>query len=304
MPLPKPKEQEAEDKFMARCIEEMTIMGEGEDNKQRVAICSSIWEKNMDQNEIDKREKEKINNLRNVQGYGNMPEKETRTVQCEIRMAEDSENTLIGYAAKYNVWSSPLIGFRERIADGAFDRAIEEKQDVRALWNHDSNFILGRTKSGTLKLETDDIGLKVRISPPDTTWAKDLMSSIKRGDVNQMSFGFTVRDDKWWQEENTGEPLRELRDVDLFDVSPVTYPAYEQTEVFSSRDKIVMGAMRKAEHGFNLTKDEKEVIMQLINNSEPVDAGDDKEEQRSNRTVTEFAKQEIKRYEKIRRKYD
>ena len=130
------------------------------------------------------------------------------------------------------------------------------------------------------------------------------MSSIKRGDVNQMSFGFTVRDDKWWQEENTGEPLRELRDVDLFDVSPVTYPAYEQTEVFSSRDKIVMGAMRKAEHGFNLTKDEKEVIMQLINNSEPVDAGDDKEEQRSNRTVTEFAKQEIKRYEKIRRKYD
>ena len=107
----------------------------------------------------------------------------------------------------------------ERITEGAFDRAIEEQQDVRALWNHDPNFVLGRTKSGTLKLSSDSHGLKVDINPPDTQWAKDLVESVRRGDVDQMSFGFIVRKDKWYEDRDTGIAKRELIDVDLFDVS-------------------------------------------------------------------------------------
>lgn len=284
MPLPEPKNVEKEDEFISRCLGELTDIGEGSNSDQRLAICSSIWRKKMEQKSKETK-------------------KEFRAIQCEIRMAEDAENTLVGYAAKYNVWSGPLVGFRERIKDGAFDRAIAENQDVRALWNHDSNFILGRTKSGTLKLETDDVGLRVKITPPDTTWAKDLMSSIKRGDVNQMSFGFTVKDDKFWQEEKTGEILRELRDVDLFDVSPVTYPAYEQTEVFTSREKKIMSAVRKHEHGFELNKEEKDIIIEMVKKSESVDADTEDQKQTINRTMEQFAKQEKNRYEKIRSKH-
>ena len=88
--------------------------------------------------------------------------------------------------------------------------------------------MLGRNKAGTLTLEEDEKGLKVRIVPPDTTWAKDLLVSIKRGDITQMSFGFTVILDRWSYEDNLD--VRELLKVKLFDVSPVTFPAYSQTE--------------------------------------------------------------------------
>ncbi len=91
------------------------------------------------------------------------------------------------------------------------------------------NYVLGRNKSGTLQLIEDDKGLLVRIKPPDTQWAKDLQKSIERGDISQMSFGFVVEEDKWSSHE--GKDVRELKKVKLYDVSPVTYPAYNQTDV-------------------------------------------------------------------------
>lgn len=135
-----------------------------------------------------------------------------------------------GYAAVFNEETDIGGMFREVIRPGAFARAIEERQDVRALWNHDPNFVLGRTKAGTLKLEEDKRGLWISIEPPDTQFARDHMQSIARGDVDQMSFAFIATDETWT--ERKGEPsLREIKDVDLFDVSSVTYPAYEGTQV-------------------------------------------------------------------------
>ena len=96
------------------------------------------------------------------------------------------------------------------------------------MFNHDPNYVLGRNIAGTLFLEEDDKGLKVRIIPPKTQWASDLLISIKRGDITQMSFGFTVILDRWSYEENID--VRELLKVKLYDVSPVTFPAYAQTE--------------------------------------------------------------------------
>lgn len=149
---------------------------------------------------------------------------------------KDGKNSITGYAAVFNSLSEEMgwFGFRERVMAGAFKRTLEEKADVRGLINHDPNLVLGRTASKTLTLEEDDKGLKFSCDLPDTSYARDLMESIRRGDVSQCSFGFIVRKQTWI--ENKGEePIRELNDVDLFDVSVVTYPAYADTSVAAER---------------------------------------------------------------------
>lgn len=137
--------------------------------------------------------------------------------------------TITGHAAVFNQLSEELFGFREEVAPGAFANSIAT-DDIRSLWNHDANFVLGRNTSGTLRLHEDDIGLAIENDLPDTQTARDLMTSIRRGDVSQMSFGFiTLRDD--WRLEAGGLVVRTLKEAQLFDVSPVTYPAYPQTDV-------------------------------------------------------------------------
>jgi HK97 family phage prohead protease len=146
----------------------------------------------------------------------------------ELR-SEDDGRKIVGYAAVFNS-TTDLGYFEERIKPGAFRRPIKEQQDVRALWNHDANFVLGRTKSGTLRLIEDEVGLRIEIDPPATQTARDLVESIRRGDVDQMSFAFIAVKESWTDRQGM-LPLRELEDVDLFDVSPVTYPAYQATSV-------------------------------------------------------------------------
>jgi HK97 family phage prohead protease len=149
----------------------------------------------------------------------------------ELRAAVPEAETrphIIGHAAVFNSLSEMLWGFREMIAPGAFRDAILVS-DVRALLNHEPSFVLGRKKNGTLKLWEDERGLAIDIDPPETQWANDLLVSIGRGDIDQMSFGFTVGEDRW--EEIDGEMRRTILRVDeLFDVSPVTFPAYPETD--------------------------------------------------------------------------
>lgn len=166
-----------------------------------------------------------------------MSERETRTFKVQLRGGRGVRK-ITGYAALFNEESQDLGGFIEVIRPGAFRRTIEEGADVRALWNHDDSFVLGRTKSGTLRLWEDDRGLRIEIDPPDAQWAKDAVVSIERGDVDQMSFAFSVAPggDRWSQ--RGGKQLRELLDVNLFDVSPVTYPAYTKTTV-SARSRSI-----------------------------------------------------------------
>lgn len=133
-----------------------------------------------------------------------------------------------GHAAMFDSLSQDLGGFRERIAPGAFSNTIQTS-DIRALFNHDSNIVLGRNKAGTLRLKEDSSGLAIEIDPPDTTAARDLAISMKRGDINQMSFGFRTISDAWAKLD--GEWIRTLLEVELFDVSPVTYPAYPETDI-------------------------------------------------------------------------
>jgi len=158
-------------------------------------------------------------------------EREVRTFtldDIEVR-SEDDKSKIKGHAAVFDKLSEDLGGFREKIASGAFAKTIK-KSDIRALFNHDPNYVLGRNKAGTLTLEEDEKGLAIEIDPPDTSYAKDLMVSIERGDITQMSFAFkTIKDS--WANQDKKESIRTLEEVDLFDVSPVTYPAYPQTDV-------------------------------------------------------------------------
>jgi HK97 family phage prohead protease len=145
----------------------------------------------------------------------------------EIRMAEE-KGTIEGHAAVFNSMSQDLGGFFEFIRPGAFAKTIKEA-DIRALWNHNDHYVLGRNTAGTLELSEDEIGLRSIIHPPKATWADDLRESIKRKDVTQMSFGFRTIKDEWFEKE--GKVVRELIEVQLFDVSPVTFPAYQTTDV-------------------------------------------------------------------------
>jgi Escherichia/Staphylococcus phage prohead protease len=150
--------------------------------------------------------------------------------KSELRALIGPHLRIIGHAAVFNQLSDDLGGFREKIQPGAFADTIKDG-DIRALWNHDANFVLARTKSGTLKLSEDQVGLAIDAELPDTNFARDLLRSIERNDVDQMSFGFRVlpKGDSWRMED--GGLVRTLTKVELFDVSPVTFPAYPQTDV-------------------------------------------------------------------------
>jgi len=159
-----------------------------------------------------------------------MGDLERRFCPFEIRAAgEDDGKTLAGYAAVFDSLSVEIWGFREKIAAGAFADSLAV-DDIRSLWNHDTNWVLGRTVNGTLTLREDEQGLAFELTPPDTQMGRDALVSIRRGDVNQMSFGFATLEDKWDIDENE-QYIRTLLRVKLYEISPVTFPAYTATSV-------------------------------------------------------------------------
>lgn len=156
-------------------------------------------------------------------------------LKVERRMHEGKEIvSLRGTAAVFNELSDPIMGFfRERIMPGAFDGVMEN--DVRALFNHDYNLVLGRSASKTLRYGVDESGLWYEVDLPDTEYARDLAHSIERGDIDQSSFSFSIErgGDKWLQDpDDRSMEIREVNRIErLFDVSPVTIAAYPQTSV-------------------------------------------------------------------------
>ena len=148
----------------------------------------------------------------------------------EVR-EENGEMIIEGYAALYNS-ETDLGVFRESISPGAFDDVLND--DVRALINHDPSLILGRTSAGTLELSTDEYGLKYRVKLGEQQYAKDLYTSIKRGDISQSSFAFTIKDQSWSEDRSTRKVEKVAK---LLDVSPVTYPAYKSATVAARKEE-------------------------------------------------------------------
>jgi len=156
---------------------------------------------------------------------------ERRHFDTSIEVRADEEPCIRGHAAVFNRQSEDLGGFVEVIEPGFFKGAIK-RSDTAALWNHNADYILGRKSAKTLELSEDETGLSYVIHPP--SWANGYMETIQRGDVTQSSFAFTVKEkgEKWSEED--GVRVRTLVSGgcdELFDVSPVVYPAYPDTDV-------------------------------------------------------------------------
>jgi len=152
-------------------------------------------------------------------------ERRSLTAVPEIR-ASDKGKTISGYAAVFNQ-ETDIGSFREIVAPGAFQNTISG--DIRALIDHDTGRVIGRSKAGTLRLKEDGHGLAVEIDLPDTTDGRDLAHLLERGDISGMSFGFRVTKDEW--DETRDIPVRTIRSVELFEVSAVAFPAYDGTEL-------------------------------------------------------------------------
>ena len=167
---------------------------------------------------MDNKENERVEELRKQ--YGDNVELRT----SEVRAAGDDSLVIEGYAANFDT-ETDLGYFRETIARGAFDDVLED--DVRLLLNHEGA-PMARTTNGTLELSVDENGLKYRAALADTQDGRDLYKLIKRGDISQSSFAFTITDEQWSEDRSTRTVQRMGK---LLDVSPVTYPAYATTTV-------------------------------------------------------------------------
>ena len=154
---------------------------------------------------------------------------EKRAVPFEVRAGENGKPRLRGLAVVFN--SEAVIGgqFREVIRPGAFTKTLTER-DVKMLWNHESSFPLGSTRAGTLTLQESMQGLEVDNDPPTLGMNAGFLESIERGDVSQMSFMFEVIKENVVRAEGQ-MLLREVLEVKLWEVSPVTFPAYSDTEI-------------------------------------------------------------------------
>lgn len=200
---------------------------------------------------------------------------------CEVRKgAKGSAGLFYGHASVFGqraAIGSPTWGFVESIAPQAFDRVLASSPDVRMLLNHDENFVLARTTAGTLRLGKDDIGLTSEADIAPTTAGRDLVISLERGDISQMSFAFTVEADSW-RDLDGRDPAypgyveeREILEVGtLYDVSPVTYPAYEGSDAGLRS----MMAIRKLERGGRLNGDELAAFRSLLITILQDDGGD------------------------------
>jgi hypothetical protein len=262
MPLPKPKNDEDHDDFIDRCMGADTMQDEYPDEKQRFAVCETQW-----------KEKKTMK-----------PNRELRYIafdEFELREAEDGPH-LEGYASVFNVEAVIFGLWREKVAPGAFKKTIKE-HDIRALWNHNTDLPLGRNraKPPTLKLAEDQKGLKVDITPPDTQAGRDAVTSVKRGDVTQMSIAFETIKQEWYIPEDRKElPLRTLHEAKLYEVSPVTFPAFEGTSIGARGEGILPDGeidpleearrlLRCAERGLPLSTEQRAILRAAVELYQP-----------------------------------
>ena len=199
----------------------------GRDGALRVQAFADRVVADIADDESDDTEGEPMESSYRAGKLNDMSEFETREFTNTIELRADGDgNTFSGYAAVFNSPSEPLP-FTEVIAPGAFRKSLLSRNDVKLLFNHDSGQVLASTRSGTLKLEEDDRGLKVTATLPDTTTGRDVRELVSKGIIDAMSFGFTVphRGDSWSSDGNT----RTLKSVRLIETSIVAWPAYSAT---------------------------------------------------------------------------
>lgn len=200
----------------------------------------------------------------------NSTSKEVRTITHEVRMqGEGEEKKVFGYAAKYGTESSPMYDYRtgemfvEIIEQGFFDSVINDPE-TRALLNHDQNHVLARNTK-TMTITSDDIGLRYEFTPPNTTAGNDLKENLRLGNIDQSSFAFSIKEENGeaWQAvaEERNDGVKYIRTLKrggasrLYDVSPVTFPAYpDATVALRSLDQFKEQNQAEQKPNFDLIK--------------------------------------------------
>ena len=193
------------------------------------------------------------------------PEVRTNSVDFEVR-AEGDGMTFTGYASVFNSPSQDLGGFIEYVAPGAFKRSLQSRNEVKLLWNHDSGEPLASLRGGTMQLVEDERGLKVTAQLPNTTRGRDIAELLRTNVIDSMSFGFNVIKDTWSRDGQT----RTLDSVRLFEVSVVSFPAYEATTAqVRSQPTInpdqLADALLKLESGEELDEANATLITDVVN---------------------------------------
>jgi len=241
MPIPTPNLNETVGDFIDRCMSDEIMIEDYKDEKQRLAVCNTQLENKKNNNNMEKR---------------------IFNVETRVDSTDDGKDVVVGYASVYDSRSNNLGGFYEYIERGAFNEELISNSDVRALINHDPNLILARNTSGTLKLSADERGLRYEFEMPETSYGKDLAVSMKRGDISQSSFAFTVAEDDW-STDDEGNNIRTIKKIDrLFDTAIVTYPAYSQAE-----SDLVVAKRGLKEYQESLVEETKEEIIEEKENN-------------------------------------
>lgn len=220
MPMPDPDKDEKHDGWIERCMANPTMNSEYPDSKQRYAVCQGIWEKKESRGEtIVKIERRFI------------PIEE----EADLRIESLNEKPhIVGYAVKWGRRSKPIAGlFQEVFERGAF-LGVLQARDTSAIRDHNPTMVLGRMAAGTLALYEDETGLRYDIDPPNTSYAHDLLESIRRRDVAGASVGFWATKDGvgWTEAKNKDEyPVRTVRRVaGMPEISITAFPAYPDSE--------------------------------------------------------------------------
>jgi len=193
------------------------------------------------------------------------PEVRTNSVDFEVR-AEGDGMTFTGYASVFNSPSQDLGGFIEYVAPGAFKRSLQSRNEVKLLWNHDSGEPLASLRGGTMQLVEDEVGLKVSAQLPNTTRGRDIAELLRTKVIDSMSFGFNVIKDTWSRDGQT----RTLDSVRLFEVSIVSFPAYESTTATVRSQPTInpdqlADALLKLESGEELDEENANLITEVVN---------------------------------------
>ena len=205
--MPDPADFDSESEFMEACIPDVLADGTAQNQDQAVAVCVSMWN-----------EQEGAMSAERLWRHG-----------IEIRVEQAEGPRIRGHAALFDAPTMLFPGYEEVVRPGAFTASLERGDDVVALWDHKSSRVpLGRRSASTLRVWEDDDGLSFEIDPPDS--ASDIVESIQRRDVTGASFGFRPVEAPEHIDRDRQVVVRELRQVDLIDVSPVVFPAYSQTE--------------------------------------------------------------------------
>lgn len=192
------------------------------------------------------------------------------TTGLEVRVAEGAASpTISGYCPVYSAWSLDLGGFRERVLPGACTKTIQ-RTDILSTFNHNPDYPLGRVEAGTLELREDDKGVVYTAKPADTSYVRDLVANIRAGNVAGNSFAFRTIEDRWYTQD--GQTCRDLIEIEIDELGPVTCPAYPASTVsvrslFTNQGvdyDALAEAIRKHQRGLALTSEDRDLIQASI----------------------------------------